>query len=255
MFYFFSRAILFPEASTSPFMLIHFSPLLLLFFVRPEITISIIFLIGAGYSLWLTNIIYSLRTQRKRSRFELFFLGLFTIIAVLVLFLGFSLPYIDNSYFYLFYSNSIGLAFFLIVATLLSFPDLLNELSEAVKLSYAASTLKEINVSNKLQLLNTLMNTDKIYQQEDLSLSSLAEATQLTVHQLSELINTEFNISFSRYIREQRIREAKRLLSAEPTSSILAISMETGFRSQSNFYAAFKELTGMSPGGYRKKHV
>jgi AraC-like DNA-binding protein len=28
--------------------------------------------------------------------------------------------------------------------------------------------------------------------------------------------------------------------------------MDAGFKSQSNFYAAFKEVTGMSPGDYRK---
>ena len=252
MFYFFSRAILFPESETSPFMLIHLAPILLIFFVRPEITVPILFLIGTGYSLWLTNIIFNLRVQRKRSDFELFFLAIFTVIAVLVLLLGFSLPYIDNGYFYLFYSNSIGLAFIVIVVVLLSFPDLMIELSEAAKLSYATSTLKDINVSVKLQQLETLMIAEKIYQNENLSLSSLADALQLTIHQLSELINTQFDVSFSRYIREQRIKEAKRLLADEPNSSVLAVSMETGFKSQSNFYAAFKEITGMSPGGYRK---
>ena len=31
--------------------------------------------------------------------------------------------------------------------------------------------------------------------------------------------------------------------------------MDTGFRSQSAFYAAFKEVTGQSPGDYRKSHL
>ena len=34
--------------------------------------------------------------------------------------------------------------------------------------------------------------------------------------------------------------------------SVGGISMEVGFKSQSSFYAAFKELTGESPGNYRK---
>jgi len=80
----------------------------------------------------------------------------------------------------------------------------------------------------------------------------VAEAMGLSSHQLSELINVQFGMSFSRYIREQRIQAAKALLAREPDSSILSISLETGFKSQSNFYAAFKEITGQSPGGYRK---
>ena len=81
----------------------------------------------------------------------------------------------------------------------------------------------------------------------------LAQALELSAHQMSELINSHFGIGFSRYIREQRVREAKALLRSDHRSSVLSISMMTGFRSQSNFYAAFREITGESPGSYRKR--
>lgn len=74
----------------------------------------------------------------------------------------------------------------------------------------------------------------------------------LSSHQLSELINTQFDISFSQYIRQQRIEAAQQLLVNEPKYSVLSIGMEVGFKSQSNFYAAFKEIAGESPGSYRK---
>jgi len=96
-----------------------------------------------------------------------------------------------------------------------------------------------------------LMTESKIYQNDNLSLSLLAESMSLNSHQLSELINTGYGVSFSRYIREKRVELAKNLLINEPKSSVLAISLETGFKSQSNFYAAFKEITGKSPGAYR----
>ena len=57
---------------------------------------------------------------------------------------------------------------------------------------------------------------------------------------------------FSKYVRDCRVEAAKALLVAAPSQSILSISMDTGFRSQSAFYAAFKEATGQSPGDYRK---
>ena len=75
---------------------------------------------------------------------------------------------------------------------------------------------------------------------------------QLSSHQLSELINSKFGIGFPRYVREQRVREAKRLLGEDATSSVLAISLATGFKSQSNFYTAFREITGEAPGTFRK---
>lgn len=251
MFYLFSRSILFEETDFTASMLIHTAPVLLIFISRIEVSISILFCIGTGYSLWLTQVIYSLRGTRRRSKFELFFLALFTSMAIGVLLLGFSLPYVDSSYFYHFYTFSIGLALVLVVATLLSFPELLAELAEAAKLSYASSTLNDVHVAEKKRQLDALMSLEKIYQQEDLTLAMLAEAVQLGSHQLSELINTEYKMSFSRYVREHRIQEAQRLLKEEPDASILAISMEVGFKSQSNFYAAFKEITGKSPGTYR----
>lgn len=252
MFYLFSRSILFEETRVTPSTLIHMAPVLLIFLPQMAISISILFCVGTGYSLWLTQVIYNLRGSRKRSKFELFFLFLFTLMAIGVLILGFSLPYMDVGTFYTFYALGIGLALVLVVATLLSFPALLGELAEVAKLSYASSTLNEVNVSETKLQLDRLMNAERLFQNEHLSLATTAEALQISTHQLSELINTQYKMSFSRYVREHRIQAAQKLLRDEPEASILSISMEVGFKSQSNFYAAFKEITGESPGSYRK---
>ncbi len=99
------------------------------------------------------------------------------------------------------------------------------------------------------------MTESKLYQNENLSLSSLANALGVSSHQLSELVNSRLGTGFSRYIRERRVAAAKELLVTAPHQSILSISMDTGFKSQSSFYAAFKEVTGQSPGDYRKSKV
>ena len=145
-----------------------------------------------------------------------------------------------------------GISFILIVAALIVFPDLLSELAEVAKLSYAASTLSDVNVEAQLKKLDQLMKQAQMYQNENLNLSMVAEAMELTPHQLSELVNVQFGMNFSRYIRGQRIDAAKLQLANEPNSSVLAIGLEVGFKSQSNFYAAFKEITDLSPGSYRK---
>jgi len=254
-FYFFSRSILLPEEKLSPVMLLHLIPLLLNFLDTAEIAISISFAIGTGYCLWFANIIYGFKTQRKRLKFEIFFFGLFSVIAVLVLVLGFSAPYINIKYFYWIYTSSIGVCFALIVTALMIFPELLSDLSEVAKLSYASSTLTDVDKKGCLGKLEKLMVQEKMYQNDKLNLAMVAEATELSGHQLSELINVEFAVNFSRYIRGQRVEAAKDLLLKEPDSSVLAIGLEIGFKSQSNFYAAFKEITGMSPGAYRKNGI
>ncbi|MDH5355674.1 MAG: helix-turn-helix domain-containing protein [Gammaproteobacteria bacterium] len=255
MFFFFSRFILLPEAKIPPILLLHFMPLLCNYFLPGDIAIPLIFMIGSGYCLWLASMIYGLRAQRQRFHIEMFFFGLFSIQAVVVLMFGFAIPYIDAGYFYLIYTNSIGLAFLLIVAALIVFPDLLAELAEVAKISYSASTLTEVDVAKKILELEHLIATPQIYQNEQLNLALLAEATGLSSHQLSELINVHYGMGFSRFVRQRRVDVAKRLLIDEPKASILSISLDTGFQSQSNFYAAFREITGEPPGSYRKRQT
>jgi len=253
-FYFFSRSALFPEYKFKAISLAHFLPLVTVFFVEKNIAVPIAFTLGTGYCLWLTYIIYGLKEYRNRFEVEFFFIAFFSVLAIAVLIFGFSVSYIDNAYFYYFYANGIALAFVLVTGALIIYPDLLNELTEAVKLGYTTSTLTNIDIKQKLEKLTELMDRSKMYQNEKLNLSIMAEAMDLTGHQLSELINTQYGVSFSKYIRGIRVERAKILLKGEPDSSVLSISMETGFKSQSNFYAAFKDLTGLSPGNYRKSH-
>ncbi|VAW61505.1 hypothetical protein MNBD_GAMMA11-2534 [hydrothermal vent metagenome] len=252
MFYFFSRSILLPAARISPFLIIHLAPLLLNFISRYEIAVALIFVTGTGYTLWFASLIYSLRAQRSRFKLEMFFFTFFVILAVFVLIVASTIPYIDNSYFYLFYTNSISFSYILVVMALLVFPDLLNELAVVATLSYASSALKGVNIKKTIQELEDLMINSKLYQNENLNLAMLADEIEITSHQLSELINVHFGISFSRYIRGHRIECAKMLLAHDKAASVLSISLETGFKSQSNFYAAFKEVTNQSPGEYRK---
>jgi len=254
-FYFFARWAILPSEPVRPLMLLHLAPIALLLVPRQEIALPILFMFGAGYSLWLGNVVYGLRAQRKQFRFELFYFGVISLIALSVLVLGFSIPYIDHDYFYRFYCISTGVAYVIIVAALIANPELLADLAEAARVRYGASTLREVDVEVCLNKLDALMTNSKVYQNENLSLSSLAADLGLSGHQLSELVNTRLGMGFSRYMRERRVAAAKALLVSAPSQSILSIGMDTGFRSQSSFYAAFKEVTGQSPGDYRKARL
>ncbi len=251
-FYFFSRELLLPEPARPAWQWLHLVPVLLGFFLPVDVVAPLAFTIGAGYSIWFARLVYGLRRHVGRFRFEMFFFGLFAVLAVLVLVLFLLVRNIDNSIFYLAYANFTGVTLILIVAALIVFPEMLEEITDVARIAYAKSTLNDIDVDAKIKVLTEVMSADKLYQNEDLTLRILAEAVGLSGHQLSELINTQFGMRFSRYVRELRVAEAKRLLLEDDTASILSISMAAGFRSQSNFYAAFQEIVGITPGQYRK---
>lgn len=251
-FYSFGRWAILPTETVRPVQLLHFVPTLLLFALPLKIALPILFAFGVGYSLWLGNLVYGLRDRRKQFRFEFLYFTVMSVLAIIVLGLGFSIPYIDNAYFYSFYNYAIGLGVAIMLVALVSNPDLIGDLTEAARAKYGATTLRDIDVDGCLAKLNQLMTEGKAYQNESVSLASVAEAVGISAHQLSELINTRLGIGFSRYVRECRVNAAKALLISAPSRSILSISMDTGFRSQSAFYAAFKEATGQSPGDYRR---
>lgn len=254
-FYFFSREILYTNVRYRLLDTAHAAPILLALILPISTLPAFAFMFGTAYTFWFTRIILQLRGQGGRFKFELFFFGMFAVMALGALLLGLALPSLDPHIFYLAYGNAISISILLIVAALLFFPDLLSDILLITELAYSKSTLKGVNTQSKLHQLEQLMLVEKQYQNESLSLANVADALEMSAHQLSELINTNFDYGFPRYIREQRVNEAKRLLISEPNSSVLAISMETGFKSQSNFYTAFKEITLLSPGKFRKQNT
>lgn len=254
-FFFFSREILFFEARHRLFDLLHFVPLVLGFLLPLSTIPAVAFTIGTGYTFWFARSIYQLRDQRNRFKFEIFFFGLFALMAAVALMLGLSLPVIDHSIFFIAYGNSISIAMMLVVAALLIFSELLSDIAVITELAYSRSKLLGINTKQKIAQLEELMTQDKLYENDQISLASVAENIELSSHQLSELINTEYGYNFPRFIREHRVRAAKTLLVAEPDTSVLAISMMIGFKSQSSFYTAFKESTGEAPGNFRQKRA
>ena len=253
-FYFFGRWAILPTEPFRPQMLIHLAPILLLL-VPLLYALPILFTFGAAYALWLAYLVYGLRERRKQFRFELLYFAVMSLLGVIVLALGFALPYVGDDVFYRVYNIAVGLGIAIMIVALVANPQLIGDLSEAARVKYGTSTLGGVDIRAALEKLARVMSQGKAYQNEDLSLNSLAAEVGLSAHQLSELINSRLGMGFSRYVRERRVEAAKALLLAAPSQSILSVSLDTGFRSQSAFYAAFKELTGQSPGDFRESRL
>ena len=254
-FYYFSRFVLFPNLVPKINHLLHLVPMFIGVFLPNIIIPAIAFLIGSAYCLWFIHLVLKLRTQQNRFALERFFFGMFAIFAVLALVLGLMVPYIDANIFFMTYGSTIGIAMFLVITAIVVFPEMLCDIQQIAERSYVHSKLNGVDVENHKKKLEDLIQQENIFQNEKLSLSLMAELIDLTPHQLSELINSEYGFGFSRFIRTRRIEQAKKLLISEPKASVLAISIMTGFQSQSNFYSAFKEVVQESPGNYRKNRI
>jgi AraC-like DNA-binding protein len=253
-FYLFSRPVLLGSGDNNWRDLLHFLPALGAVFLPFDLALPLSFLLGAGYLAWLARRVLALRQQRRQFQWELAMLGGIFLIALLVMLMGLGLSAVDEQLFFTLYAMAIGLAFLLITVALLLKPRLSSDISEAARETYVTSTLARVDCPAALKKLQTLMAEAHVYLQSDLSLSRLAAQLELAPHQLSELINTRLGKSFSRYLREQRVAEAARLLLEKPSMSVLEIGLSAGFSSQSNYYDAFREITGMTPGKYRSLH-
>lgn len=253
-FYLFSQPLLRPQ-NQPPIRLAqlwHALPVVASLWLPAESSLPFAFIVGAGYLLWLGRSLYALRNERANFHLELLLLGGVFLIAAVVSVLGLLQATLPEKLFFSLYAISIGTAFLLVQLALGLRPQLSTEVSEAAQESYASSTLTHVDCDAVLSGLITLMQTERAYEDEELSLPRLAARLGISAHQLSELMNARLGKGFSRYLREQRIDAAKSMLLNEPTASVLSVGLSIGFTSQSNFYEAFREIEGMTPGQYRK---
>lgn len=120
---------------------------------------------------------------------------------------------------------------------------------------YKNSNLNPIFMDECIKKLNYLMDIERIYRDETLSLQSLAEKISVTPHQLSRILNDRLNKNFADFINTYRVEEVKRLL-RDPKSAdrkILSIAFDAGFNTKTAFNTAFKKYTKTTPSEYRKE--
>ncbi len=131
------------------------------------------------------------------------------------------------------------------------YPDLYPNLNVALG-RYQLTHTKGLDRASLRVRLDGLMEKEKIYCDEDLTLPRLAARLDLTPHQLSEFLNRELGESFSAYLSRHRVEEARRLLREDPARPVLSVAHAVGFNSKSVFYRVFTRYTNMSPHHFRK---
>lgn len=119
---------------------------------------------------------------------------------------------------------------------------------------YKNSTLDPVKAERVLKKAQYLLEVEKTYKDETLSLDSLAAKLAIAPRYLSQIVNERLNKNFRDFINGFRIEAAKELL-VEPgkENSILDIALEVGFNSKEVFNRAFKKTTDMTPSDYKRK--
>ncbi len=125
-------------------------------------------------------------------------------------------------------------------------------LTETSKKRYERSMIQGLDLDALALRLKVLMDHERMYADEAITLGRLAKALSVTPHQLSEFLNERYSMNFRSFVNRYRIWEAERILVEEPDSSILSIAFVIGFNSKTTFFRAFEKQTGMRPQEYRK---
>lgn len=124
--------------------------------------------------------------------------------------------------------------------------------TDFIRRHYVKSKIRDLDVDRVMDDLRQIMDDEKAFASEDISLGIVAEELGITPHQLSEIINKKFHKNFNTYINDFRINEAKKMLREEPGRTITSIAIAVGFNTNTAFSSVFSKSEGMSPKQYRE---
>lgn len=107
----------------------------------------------------------------------------------------------------------------------------------------------------KDNLIN-LLNNEKIFKTNNLTLELLAQKLDTNRHNASQVINEHFDVNFFELINQYRIREAKLILEDDLRISmnIIDVAYEVGYNNKVTFNKSFKKETLLTPSRYRELH-
>ncbi len=126
--------------------------------------------------------------------------------------------------------------------------------NENISTKYKNSGLnKELALELNQKLLD-LMIKNKLYRDTDLNLEKLSKSLETNRHNTSQIINQYHRKSYSDFINDFRIDDAKEILMKQKNLNINKLIYDLGFNTKSNFYEAFKKRTNLTPSQFKEKY-
>ncbi|HEY0055987.1 MAG TPA: helix-turn-helix domain-containing protein [Pedobacter sp.] len=116
--------------------------------------------------------------------------------------------------------------------------------------------IEDSKIEELKAILLHIMESRKPFLDCELTLVKLAAMMDISLHQLSYLINTGFDENFYQFVNRYRIEETKKMLLDVKSNhlSFQGIATEVGFKSKSVFNATFKRYTGQTPREYKAQN-
>ena len=116
---------------------------------------------------------------------------------------------------------------------------------------YQKSALSSEQAQRIANAIESAMNQDKLYLDNNLSLQKLASHISTPGNYVTQTLNETMRISFFDLINKHRVIEASQKLCSSDLS-VIEIAMEVGFNSKSSFYNVFKREFEQTPLQYRR---
>lgn len=120
---------------------------------------------------------------------------------------------------------------------------------------YQTSSLTKQAAEQLWLQLQELMQSQKPYLEAGLKIAELAQQLGQTPHHVSETINGYAGLSFYDFINNYRVDEAARLLLNKKYDhwSVTDVGFQSGFNSNSTFFAQFKKRMQQTPKQFREQ--
>lgn len=119
----------------------------------------------------------------------------------------------------------------------------------------AYGNMRQDKAEELLKKINEVLDTPEFVFSPDFNLDVLSAQVGSNTKYVSVVINETYGKNFKSILNERRIREAIHLLTDDEkykNSTMMTIALAVGYKSATNFIAAFKRVTGMTPALYKK---
>lgn len=131
-------------------------------------------------------------------------------------------------------------------------PNLLAGAFQSKQEKYTKSGLTQSYSLELRDMLLHLMEEEKLYLKNDISLDELATRLQTTRHNTSQVINEHFGLNFFEFINKFRIQDAVNILESDKGMNIIDVAYQVGFNNKVTFNKSFKKFLSQTPTQYLK---